>query len=331
MKEKYDILFLDGNRSFIKRDFDILSKHFKVVPVDINKFSIPSLYRAYNLVHKSKLVYCWFGSPNTAILVFFSKMLGKKSIVVAGGVDVESLPEYNYGDMNTTLYKFIPKYCFANCDVSLPVSKFTEKELRKHTSAKNISFVFNCIDSKSFFPSSKIKRDSVLTVATGQKDVVLKKGLDVFVECARMMPKTKFVMVGLSKELIQRFSDLKFKNLILYGEMPYSKMLNFYQSAKVYCQLSLIESFGVALAESMLCECVPVVTRNAALPEVVGDTGFYCNYKDTHGTVLAIKKAFNSGKGKAARKRITTLFSIKMREKKIVSIIGSQIRKMEIV
>jgi len=29
----------------------------------------------------------------------------------------------------------------------------------------------------------------------------------------------------------------------------------------------------MALAEAMCCECVPVVTKKGALPEVVGDTG----------------------------------------------------------
>jgi len=47
----------------------------------------------------------------------------------------------------------------------------------------------------------------------------------------------------------------------------------------------------------MLCECVPVVTKNGALPEVVGDTGFYVAYDDERDVAEGIKKALKSEKG----------------------------------
>jgi len=93
------------------------------------------------------------------------------------------------------------------------------------------------------------------------------------------------------------------------------------QRAKVYAQLSLIESFGAALAEAMLCECVPVATSGGNLPELVGDTGFYCEYEDTHSTVEAIKKALNSGNGRLSRQRIKAFFPLEKREEEIVSTI----------
>ncbi|MHA1664403.1 MAG: hypothetical protein ACTSVW_01050 [Candidatus Njordarchaeales archaeon] len=52
----------------------------------------------------------------------------------------------------------------------------------------------------------------------------------------------------------------------------------------------------------MSCCCVPVVTRRYALPEVVGDTGFYVPYYDPKSTAEAIKKALRSNKGMEAEK-----------------------------
>ncbi|MFC1938017.1 glycosyltransferase, partial [Chloroflexota bacterium] len=81
------------------------------------------------------------------------------------------------------------------------------------------------------------------------------------------------------------------------------------------------ESFGLSLAEAMACECVPVITGNAALPELVGDTGFYVPYGDPKATAEAIKKALKSDAGKKARERVKRLFPIESRQKALIKII----------
>ena len=43
--------------------------------------------------------------------------------------------------------------------------------------------------------------------------------------------------------------------------------------AKVYCQISVSESFGVSLLEAMACGCIPVVTDVDAMPMIVGASG----------------------------------------------------------
>ena len=78
---------------------------------------------------------------------------------------------------------------------------------------------------------------------------------------------------------------------------------------------------GMALAEAMACECVPVVTNNAALPEVVGDTGFYVPYGDPKATADAIEKALKSNKGNVARERIKKMFPLNRRENDLIQVI----------
>ena len=73
------------------------------------------------------------------------------------------------------------------------------------------------------------------------------------------------------------------------------------------------------MAEGMLCGCVPVVTDRGAIPEVVGDTGFYVPYGDPEATAEAIKEALNSNKGKQARERIKKMFPIERRERELIS------------
>jgi glycosyltransferase involved in cell wall biosynthesis len=68
---------------------------------------------------------------------------------------------------------------------------------------------------------------------------------------------------------------------------------------------------------------VPVVTHSYALPEVVGDAGFYVPYGDPKAAAEAIKQALKSNKGTRARERIEKYFSLKAREQKLIKeIIG---------
>ena len=80
----------------------------------------------------------------------------------------------------------------------------------------------------------------------------------------------------------------------------------------------------MSVAEAMLCECVPVTTKNFALPEVVGKTGFYASYGKIDETTEAIEKALKSSrkKGQEARKYIIDNYSLKRRENNLIKTIN---------
>ena len=88
------------------------------------------------------------------------------------------------------------------------------------------------------------------------------------------------------------------------------------------------DSFGMALAEAMACVCIPVLTNSAALPEVVGDVGFYVPYGDEKATAEAIEEALKSDKGEEARERIKMMFPVReeRREKELIQIIREMCR-----
>jgi len=91
---------------------------------------------------------------------------------------------------------------------------------------------------------------------------------------------------------------------------------------KVYAQLSYHESFGVAIAEAMLCNCVPVVTKQYAIPEIVGETGYYVPYGNPMKTHIAITKALKIENNTKTRERIKKFFHPLERERKIIQIIN---------
>lgn len=69
--------------SFVKNDYEILSKHFDVNKVNYRK--IWDVYKILMAVMRSDVSFTWFAGGHAFIAVLFSKIFRKKSIVVAGG------------------------------------------------------------------------------------------------------------------------------------------------------------------------------------------------------------------------------------------------------
>lgn len=95
------ILFVhQGLQPFVKKDLDILQETHEVRCIEL-KGSFVDI--AGNIIHLwAGVVWCdltfsWFGKLHAFFAVLFSKMLRKKSIVIAGGDDVARVPEIKYG------------------------------------------------------------------------------------------------------------------------------------------------------------------------------------------------------------------------------------------
>jgi len=73
--------------------------------------------------------------------------------------------------------------------------------------------------------------------------------------------------------------------------------------------------YGTYRSNGLSCGSVPVLTNNVALPEVVGDVGFYVPYGDEKVTAEAIKEALNSNRGKEAREKIKNMFGVHSRKR----------------
>ncbi len=116
-------------------------------------------------------------------------------------------------------------------------------------------------------------------------------------------------------------------NVKYLGHVSDDELMGYFQRARVYVQVSAHEGFGISLAEAMLCECVPVVTRGGAIPEVVGDSGYYVPYNNPKATAEAIEKALKSDLGPAARERISNKFPLKKREEMLVGLVSNLVKK----
>ena len=317
--------------SFIQKDLDLLEKHFNVKVIDAAlsrrnvRGTLITLLSFTKGILWADVNFSWFAGFHAFLAVLLSTIFRKKSIVVAGGYDVANEPDINYGVMRFPESRSarMAKFALKHADKVLAVSGFNKNEALNYVNPDRIQLVYNAVDCDKFKPEGEKNEDLVITVGGVTHQTLRNKGLEVFVRTATYLPDVRFMLVGRAYDnSIENLIAVAPSNVEFAGYIPFEELPKWYQKAKVYCQLSYRESFGLSLAEAMACECVPVTTNNAALPEVVGDTGFYVPYGDPETTAEAIKKALNSDKGKEARERIKSLFPIERRERELLEVIN---------
>jgi glycosyltransferase involved in cell wall biosynthesis len=325
MKNRIKILFIRPYKAtFIQADLKLLQKHFDVMIVDYIldrrrlRDTIKTVIFLVTGIISNDVIFSWFADSHSYWATWFSRIFKRKSIVIAPGYEAANLPEIGYGAMLDPKHGKIVKYVLDNQNMVLGISKSNMCELSKYSNNNNIKLVYMGIDFERFRPEGK-KENFVITVAAITQVSLKRKGIETFIKSAEFLQDVKFIVIGSSSDnSLDALKKLSPKNVEFTGHISVDFLIKLYQKSKVYCQLSLHEGFGVALAEAMSCQCIPVVTYNAALPEVVGDCGYYVPYGDPKATAEAIAKALGSNEGEKARNRIIKDFSIQKREEKLV-------------
>ncbi|MFQ6060670.1 MAG: glycosyltransferase family 4 protein [Thermoplasmata archaeon] len=313
--------------SFVRKDMEILSSQFQVEEFFYSGRPKKDLPRLIRRVISNDLTFSWFAWDNAAWTVRFSRLFGKKSIVVAGGFDVASVPEIDYGNLLRSSSARRTRYALNRADLVLAVSESTYGEALEFCGRKDIKVVHHGFDSQKFFPGGQKER---LVISVGDVSIsnMLRKGLETFVEAARDLPDVPFALIGrVHEDMKGTLEKRKPDNLQILGRVSDSDLLSFMQRSRVYVQVSAHEGFGCSLAEAMLCECLPVVTRRGAIPEVVGDCGYYVPFRNPYATSQAIREALDDrNKGKRARERIAQRFPLERRRKRILELVHGLVR-----
>ncbi len=321
-KEPMKILLVyHSYSSFVKNDYTILSRYF-----DVKKFQwhgkkdLPNLSIA---VKRSDLTFIWFADDHAAVTVFLSKTFGKHSVIVVGGYDVTCVPEIDYGlCMQSWHRKKRNNYALNNANLLIPFSNFAKNDVERQAKPKQMKVIYLGIDVELFKPEGE-KENLIVTVGSMKAEPFKRKGLETFARASLHFPNHKFVIIGQTeKSSLRILKDIN-PDIISTGYLKDCNLLRWLQQARVYCQLSAHEGFGMALAESMACGCIPVVTDRGALPEVVGNVGFYTPYCNTWATVEAIEKALKQSDGRKSRERIINKFPLEKRADKLSLLLES--------
>ncbi|HWQ20682.1 MAG TPA: glycosyltransferase family 4 protein [Methanotrichaceae archaeon] len=311
--------------SFVKQDYEILSRYYSMDRIDYT--NVWDTFKLIRAIIASDVSFSWFAAGHAFLAVLVSKILRKKSLVVAGGYDVACVPELGHGQFTLSWRKKVmTRFSLKHADAIMAVSDFTKGEVLARMKPRKLQTVYNGVEVDKFrLPTEKSSKEDLAITVGGISWPNLKiKGMETFVRSAALIPEAHFAVIG--RELDdsgEYLRSIASPNVEFTGFLSGQDLLDWYRRAKVYVQASAYESFGMSLAEAMLCECVPVATARGAMPEVVGDTGFYVPYGDPAGLAEGIRCALGSDKGKSAARRIEELFPLKKREMELVNVIDS--------
>jgi len=313
-----------GLWEFVAKDLEILNSNHEVRPFHFQGLKdLPALWQG---VRWCDLTFSWFGTYHAFFTVGFGKIQRKKSVVVSGGYDVAKTPLLpKYGPLNKFHKRWGVLFVYANADLILSVSEFNRRESIENAGCdpKKIKVISHGFNTDVFRPlEATPKNGTVLTVGTVHHVSNMRKGIDLFVRSAKYLPESQFEWVGRHNE--SALYDLKKiapPNVKFKGYLTIGDLVKTYTQANVYVQPSRHEAFGCSVAEAMLCECVPVVSREGALPEVVGSCGLYVESLNPEAVADKIKEALESKLGPKARERIKYLYPIERREREILEAI----------
>jgi glycosyltransferase involved in cell wall biosynthesis len=336
MNKKKVLIVYQTPSPFINNDIDILSIFFKIriyqfKPVNtLIKTSISLLKQFFFLIYhiwEYDAVYIWFADYFSFLPVVLFRIFGKKAFLVIGGYDVCRIKGVDYGVFNNKLRGFCAITSIKLCTVNITVSKYIDRKV-KFIAPKSVRrLIYNCVNI-NYSNSDKNKENLVLMVAHAENNSSFYiKGIDNFIELARQVPDYKFVINGLVKDkILPLLSDIP-TNLYIFGLIPHSDLKEYYSKALFYCQLSRSESFGITVAESMLFECIPLVTNIGGLPEIVGDKKYiivppmndiehYMKKLISENTLLEKQKR---------KERINSLFSFESRKENLILLMNEHI------
>lgn len=284
------LIVAPSKSSFIEKDHRILSDlyetHLSIA------WAIKDILKTCIAVHKYDVCLFWFASIRFVPIFLIAKILGKKVYTIAGGYDVSVIPELDYGGLrkggfSSLLRKLLLKYA----DKVVTVSDSNSREARDNAGIPDskIKRIYLGFDSPRFdLASWNERKNQVVFIACCDPTSMKIKGFDTFLSLAKRHPEVSFVHIGRISVTTFQEEAKKLPNVQCYGYLKnlseeFSKILN---QSKVIFLPSMIESFGASVVEGALHGCIPLVSKNYALPEIVGDQGETCGSIDEYSRSL---------------------------------------------
>lgn len=294
---------------FIQCDIKLLRKYSTVYTVNdvVGVLAKTRIARTFQYLHLglnillnacpkiiiSDSVFIWFADVHAVIPIILSKLLGKKCVVAIGGYEVCNMPDINYGMMRETvgIRKEICKWVIRNADVCIvPSQSYYDKTLPYVNNKDKLYIAPDCVGIRS--PITRRfynKKNIVLMVAQADKQNYLLKGIPYYNRVAGEVGDASFYLIGRYDKEIEEM----YNNICYLGLLSHEEVLFWMEMSKVYCQLSVTESFGVALLESTAMGCIPVVNGIDNLPLLIDTNGIVINTNFPETTKIGIELALS--------------------------------------
>ena len=349
MKNPIQILFFHHVTSnFVKQDEEILSSEYNVSSSLFSQKNVISLgfsfLKQLFIILKSPKKRIIFVSEFASYHSWLPSVLGRlfsiPHVIFLHGADVNVISSINYGHNQKWPLKWFNINSLRLASHLVPVSSHLIESRYSYIPNEsitqglvpllgdqnlNITVIPNGI-STDIFENQNLKRihNSFLVVCSGAENHrrAILKGLDLVFTLATQMKSCSFSIVGFnSNSENNQFPP----NVTLLPLLSSEKLVEQYNRHQFFLQLSLIESFGLALCEAMLCGCVPIISDIPALVEVVDNQGYVLKRKDPELLYNLIIRAVEEYEQKPPLRlnHINKNYSISQRRTKIKALFKS--------
>ncbi len=289
VKEPKILFFFNHSSTFIDNDIVIFRGFSHVVSYEckIKKglvgFIVSMVRELFFIIRNisgSALIYCWFADYHALIPALIATATRKPLYLVLGGYDVSFVPELNYGSFSNRFRGFCARYALKKAKCNLPVSENLAKEAIRRAGEISVHVLPTGYDPERIIMTGHLKENMIVTAAlVHEMQTFMVKGIDRFLELAKLTPEMDFVIIGMGKELLSNFAS-KPDNLKIIPPVSQSELYGWFGKAKYYAQFSRSEGMPNALCEAMLMECIPVGTSIGGIPAVIQDGGMILDQWD---------------------------------------------------
>ncbi|MCC7438161.1 MAG: glycosyltransferase family 4 protein [Armatimonadetes bacterium] len=309
---------------FIRDDVELLGKHYAVEWKTASGFrALPIIFRG---VRNSDVSISWFGSVYAVVMIFVARLLGRRSVVIIGGVDTARDPENRYGVWLSWWKRALLGWGLPRADHILAVAEPLAAELRQRVGRPlpQLETLPTGYDPNRWKPDGHPNATTVLCVAhCDSRQRLAIKGIDLLLLAATQLPELQFQIIGIPPA-VQSLVPTIPANVTLLPPIPRNQLLPHYQRALIFCQPSRREGLPNTLCEAMLCGCIPVGADVGGIADAIGESGFVTSPGNAEELRQAIAAAAQlpPQSGLQARERVIAKFSQAQRESRLVQIIN---------
>lgn len=341
------VYYYPAPASYVAKDLAILRTDYGVHTHQMPHFKIKLLPWLFlrQLGHllwylpRARLCVVQFASYHSLLPALLCKLMFKPLLIITGGTDTRKVPEIGYGNFNKPFLGWVTGLSLKLSTAIAPVHQSLSKTTYTFLGADSLQGIYNLVpglqvpsfviyngfDTEAFAPTlppAQRPAKSLITVAGDLSTPVKQKtkGVDLLIETARLLPDFTFTIVG-SAGIAGAPANVSWIKWVHPTGLP--ALLS---QHRYYGQLSATEGFPNALAEGMLCSCVPIGSEVAGVPFIIGPTGYILAKKDANVLANILQQADNAytvQQAGAARCRIVDNFSIAVRQERLLALCKS--------
>ena len=301
--------------------FNLDKAKFKIIITHTPHYSIKEHFIMPQLIRKSKVDIMHFPHLNVPIWCPISYIVTIHDLIVYHFPDTRAtnLPNWKY-KIKVLLYNFVLKNAVKKAKKIITVSEFTKRDIVKNLEIdeKKINVTYLGVDKMLLHTNImqntpqftqvledkfKIKKKYLLYVGSAYPHKNLKKLIDAYKIIRTEHERNwQLVLVGREDEFYRRLKDYVEKNIdnnlkkdILFtGQVNDKDLDGLYRGAKLFVFPSLYEGFGLPPLEAESRATAVACSKASCLPEVLGDSAYYFDPKDTNAMARAIDKSAGS-------------------------------------